>query len=195
MSFARAQPRDFDRGTLINVNQGDCQISGDINVTLATVLGSCISACVRDRVANIGGMNHFLLAEQSGSARDRFGASARYGAFAMEQLINSILAKGTGAKSNLEIKVFGGGNINAALNDVGKTNAEFVRTFLLSEGYKIAGEDVRGTFARRVLYKPMSGQAFVKRLDSSVGQSVVREEMAIAVRQTVAPAQPDIELF
>jgi len=195
MAVALAQPRDFDRGTIINVHQGDCQVSGDAGVTLSTVLGSCISACVRDRVANIGGMNHFLLAEQSGSARDRFGASARYGAFAMEQLINKILTRGTGQKSNLEIKVFGGGNINAALNDVGKKNAEFVRMFLLSEGYKIAGEDVRGTFARRVLYKPVTGQAFIKRLDSSAGHNVVREELAIAVRRPVAPAQPDIELF
>ncbi|VAW23002.1 Chemotaxis protein CheD [hydrothermal vent metagenome] len=195
MALAQAQPRDFDRGTIINVNQGECHVSGDLEVTLSTVLGSCISACVRDRVANIGGMNHFLLAEQSGSARDRFGASARYGAFAMEQLINKILSRGTGQKSNLEIKVFGGGNINAALNDVGKKNAEFVRTFLLSEGYKIAGEDVRGTFARRVLYKPMSGQAFVKRLDAGAGQNVVQQELAIAVKRKIAPAEPDIELF
>ncbi len=195
MSVAMAQPRDFERGTIINVHQGDCQVSGDAGVTLSTVLGSCISACVRDRVANIGGMNHFLLAEQSGSARDRFGASARYGAFAMEQLINKILTRGTGQKSNLEIKVFGGGNINVALNDVGKKNAEFVRTFLLSEGYKIAGEDVRGTFARRVLYKPVTGQAFIKRLDSSAGHNVAQQELAIAVRRTVAPPVPDIELF
>ena len=195
MAVARSQPRDFDRGTLINVNQGECHVSGDREVTLSTVLGSCISACIRDRVANIGGMNHFLLAEQSGSARDRFGASARYGAFAMEQLINKILSRGTGQKSNLEIKVFGSGNINAALNDVGKKNAEFVRTFLLSEGYKITGEDVRGTFARRVLYKPMTGQAFVKRLDSSAGQNVAQQELAIAVKRTIAPAEPDIELF
>jgi len=195
MTAARAQPREFDRGTVINVNQGDCQVSGDVGVTMSTVLGSCISACVRDRVANIGGMNHFLLAEQSGSARDRFGASARYGAFAMEQLINNILAQGTGQKSNLEIKVFGGGNINAALNDVGKKNAEFARTFLLSEGYTISGEDVGGTFARRVLYKPMTGQAFVKRLNSRAGQNVMRQELAIAGRRPVAPPAPDIELF
>ena len=70
---------------------------GEADLTYSTVLGSCISACVRDVRARIGGMNHFLLAEQSGSARDRYGASARYGAFAMERLINTILSRGTGS--------------------------------------------------------------------------------------------------
>jgi len=188
-------PVEFDRAEVTNVHQGDCHVSNDPRVTLSTVLGSCISACVRDKVANIGGMNHFLLARQSGSSVDRFGASARYGAFAMEQLINKVLAAGTGRKQNLEIKVFGGGNINSALTDVGAENARFVRTFLEREGYTIAGEDMGGTYARRVLFKPSSGRAFVKRLDSTTGQSVALEEMAIAGRGAEASAADDIELF
>src|SRR5690606_25087116 len=86
MAVPSSLPPEFDRGVVTTVHQGDCLVSNDTDLTFSTVLGSCISACVRDRVANVGGMNHFLLAEQSGSARDRYGASARYGAFAMEQL-------------------------------------------------------------------------------------------------------------
>ena len=33
---------------------------------ITTVLGSCVSACVRDRVLGIGGMNHFMLPESEG---------------------------------------------------------------------------------------------------------------------------------
>jgi chemotaxis protein CheD len=177
------------------VHQGDCHVSGD-DVTFSTVLGSCVSACVRDKVANVGGMNHFLLAEQSGSARDRYGASARYGAFAMEQLINKVLNTGTGNKANLEIKVFGGGNINSALNDVGAKNIEFVHDFLLAEGYRLAGEDMGGTYARRVLFKPKTGRVFVKRLDSMASGKIVREELELAGRQKAAPVPvDDIELF
>lgn len=195
MPAATSLPPDFDRGIVTTVHQGDCHISGD-DITLSTVLGSCVSACVRDKAANVGGMNHFLLAEQSGSAKDRYGASARYGAFAMEQLINKVLSKGTGNKNNLEIKVFGGGNINASLNDVGAKNIEFVRDFLAAEGYRIAGEDLGGTYARRVLYKPQSGRVFVKRLDSMAGARVVKEELEIVGRQKVAPVpMDDIELF
>jgi chemotaxis protein CheD len=188
-------PPGFDRGAVTTVHQGDCHVSADADLTLSTVLGSCISACVRDRVALVGGMNHFLLAEQSGSARDRWGASARYGAFAMEQLINKVLALGTGRKSNLEIKVFGGGKINSILDDVGAKNIEFVRQFLSDEGYLAVSEDLGGTFARRVLFKPCSGRAFVKRLDSADGASVASQEATLAVRRAVATPKSDIELF
>ena len=195
MALNEPLPEEFDRGVVTTVHQGDCHVSGEKDVTFSTVLGSCISACVRDKATGVGGMNHFLLAEQSGSAKDRYGASARYGAFAMEQLINMVLTRGSGRKENLDIKVFGGGKINSALNDVGAKNIEFVREFLRAEGYKISSEDLGGTYARRVLFKPSSGRAFVKRLDSATGQSVVREEIALAGSQKVAPPADDIELF
>ena len=196
MAFNSSLPPEFDRGVVTTVHQGDCHISAAADVTFSTVLGSCIAACVRDRVAGVGGMNHFLLAEQSGSAKDRYGASARYGAFAMEQLINKVLSQGSGKKANLELKVFGGGKINSMLDDVGAKNIEFVRQFLKDEGYVAASEDLGGTYARRVLFKPSSGRAFVKRLDSEVGADVAREELAIARRRVVvAGPAADIELF
>ena len=195
---AKTSRRPLDGGEcekIITVNQGGCEVSADKCVILSTVLGSCISACVRDSVAAVGGMNHFLLADQSGSARDRYGASARYGAFAMEQLINSVLSRGSGRKGNLVIKVFGGGNINSLQKDVGARNVEFVRDFLVGEGYEIASEDLGGNFARRILFRPVSGRVFVKRLDSDAGKTVGREEMAIARKRVVAPPADDIELF
>ncbi|KKB07613.1 chemotaxis protein CheD [Devosia chinhatensis] len=196
MTSSTSLPPEFDRGVVTTVHQGDCHVSSQPDVTFSTVLGSCVSACVRDRVANVGGMNHFLLAEQSGSAKDRYGASARYGAFAMEQLINKVLSQGTGRKSNLEIKIFGGGKINSALDDVGAKNIEFVRQFLADEGYSAMSEDLGGNYARRVLFKPHSGRAFVKRLDSDMGANVAREEMALAKRRVVVPVPADdIELF
>ena len=190
-----SMPETFTRGIVSTVHQGDCLVSNQSQVTFSTVLGSCISACVRDNAANVGGMNHFLLASQSGSSRDRFGESARYGAFAMEQLINMVLSKGTGRKANLEFKVFGGGNIHAGMNDVGLKNIEFVRDFLAEEGYRISSQDLGGTFARRVMFQPHSGRAFVKRLDSTDSARLVREELALARRQHVKPVRDDIELF
>lgn len=193
---ASSLPPEFDRGVVTTVHQGDCVVSGEQDLTLSTVLGSCVSACVRDRVARVGGMNHFLLAEQSGPARDRYGASARYGAFAMEQLINTVLSRGTRNKANLEIKIFGGGNVNAVMTDIGAKNIEFVHEFLLNEGYRIAGEDVGGSFARRVLFKPYSGRAFIKRLESAEGATIARQEIAIAGRnEETKVAAGDIELF
>jgi chemotaxis protein CheD len=198
MTASRTGAPAFDRGVVTTIHQGDCLVGGEEDLTFSTILGSCISACIRDVEAKVGGMNHFLLAEPSGSAKDRYGASARYGAFAMEQLINKVLNRGSGRKGNLEIKVFGGGLINSALTDVGAKNIEFVREFLRDEGYSLAGEDVGGAFARRVMFKPHSGRAFVKRLDSDAGANVAREELSIVrTRVTPKPAPPadDIELF
>lgn len=188
-------PSDFTRGVVSTVHQGDCLVSREGNVTFSTVLGSCISACVRDRVAQVGGMNHFLLATQSGSSRDKYGESARYGAFAMEQLINLVLTRGTGRKGNLEFKVFGGGNIHAGMNDVGLKNIEFIREFLRNENYIISSEDLGGSYARRVMFQPVTGRAFVKRLESADNARLVREELAIAKRQVIKPVADDIELF
>lgn len=140
-------------------------------------------------------MNHFLLASQSGSSKDRFGESARYGAFAMEQLINMVLSKGSGRKANLEFKIFGGGNIHAGMHDVGLKNIEFVREFLANEGYGLSSQDMGGTYARRVMFQPKTGRAFVKRLDSTDNAQLMREELAIATRQVVKPVEADIELF
>lgn len=196
MALNTSLPPEFDRGVVTTVHQGDCHVSAAPDVTFSTVLGSCVSACIRDRVANVGGMNHFLLAEQSGSAKDRYGASERYGAFAMEQLINKVMSQGTGKKANLEIKIFGGGKINSVLDDVGAKNIEFVRQFLADEGYVSTSEDLGGTYARRVLFKPHSGRAFVRRLDSELGADVAREELALARRRVVVPTRADdIELF
>lgn len=195
MVAARSLPPEFDRGVVTTVHQGDCLVSAEPDVTLSTVLGSCVSACVHDRVAQVGGMNHFLLAEPSGVSRDRYGASARYGAFAMEQLINRVLSQGTGRKSNLQIKVFGGGLINVALTDIGAENIAFVREFLADEGYTDVKEDLGGTLARRVLYKPASGRAFVKRLDSISGAFVAREEMDVIRRPVRSAGVVEVELF
>ena len=77
---------------------------------MVTVLGSCVAACVRDRISGIGGINHFMLPDDRRDEDSRFGRSMRYGDYAMEILINQLLKLGA-RRSNLEAKVFGGGNV------------------------------------------------------------------------------------
>jgi chemotaxis protein CheD len=196
MMPSRPSGPSFERGVVTTIHQGDCLVGDAVDLTFSTILGSCVAACVRDIEARVGGMNHFLLAEPSDAARDKYGASARYGAFAMEQLINKVLTRGSGRKDNLEIKVFGGGLITAALSDVGAQNVEFVREFLANEGYRIAAQDVGGSFARRVMFKPHSGRAFVKRLDSVAASNVALEELYVVGRRSgIGRPQDEIELF
>jgi chemotaxis protein CheD len=193
-----SRPREALDSTVIVVQQGDYAVSLAADVVFSTVLGSCIAACVRDVVAGVGGMNHFLLPGQQApqTPTPAYGESARYGAYAMERLINAVLVQGTGKKANLEFKIFGGGRINAALSDIGGQNITFVHDFLRTEGYAIAGEDVGGTWSRRVMFWPKAGRAMIKRLESEDSAVIARSEIAIARRPESRPnARADIELF
>ena len=51
---------------------------------IVTVLGSCVSACIRDKVSGISGMNHFLLPNDGNGQDNLLSDSARYGVYAME---------------------------------------------------------------------------------------------------------------
>jgi chemotaxis protein CheD len=136
-----------------HVVQGEHRISDDPDVMLTTVLGSCVAACMRDPVSGIGGMNHFLLPDSDAS-----GTGRRYGAYAMELLINELLRAGA-RRDRLEAKLFGGGRMFDGLSDVGRANAAFAEKFLADEGIPVVGGSLGGFSARRVQYWPVSGRA------------------------------------
>lgn len=142
----------------IHVNQGEHVASGDTEVCLTAILGSCVSICLYDPAAKVGGMNHFLLPENPDSVQDAHG---RYGAYLAELLINDLMGLGA-LKSRLEAKVFGGGKMFQGLRDVGATNAAFAKKFLMDEGIAILGGSTEGTSARRVEFWPATGRAFQK---------------------------------
>ena len=163
-----------------------------------TVLGSCVSACVRERKLGIGGMNHFMLpldkSGGTGAWADNVATSAtRYGNIAMEHLINDIMQLG-GQRSNLEFKVIGGGKVLDIDLDVGARNAQFVRDYLKTEGFLITAEDLGDSFARKLYYSPATGKVRVKRLVSTVNRLVFAREREAAS----TPAQAEfgsVELF
>jgi chemotaxis protein CheD len=178
-------------------------LPGDYYVTrhdeaIFTVLGSCVSACVRERKLGIGGMNHFMLPlDQSGGisawADNLHSSATRYGNVAMEHLINDIMRLG-GQRSNLEFKVIGGGKVLDMALDVGGRNARFVRDYLKTEGFLITAEDLGDSFARKVYYSPATGKVRVKRLVSSVNRLVFAREREAA--PTAAQVESgSVELF
>ncbi|MEJ2572579.1 MAG: chemoreceptor glutamine deamidase CheD [Gammaproteobacteria bacterium] len=166
---------------------------------IATVLGSCISACIRDRVFGIGGMNHFMLPSTTNSMRDGGydpipDEAARYGAFAMELLINSILKSG-GRRENLEIKVVGGGRILANLSDIGRHNIRFVRKFLETEKLPIISEDLGDIYPRKVIYFPATGKVRVKKLRRRHAGLIVGREGEYMEQLKKRPTHGSVELF
>jgi chemotaxis protein CheD len=164
------------------------------DVLLVTVLGSCVSACVRDKEKGIGGMNHFMLADSA--EQSPFSASARYGTYAMEILINHLLKLGA-RRGNLEAKVFGGGRVMAALSSskVGERNCSFVLDYLHTEGIFVSAQDLLDVHPRKVYFFPTSGRVLVKKLTRLHNDTLMRRESEYAARLTEAPVAGDIELF
>lgn len=177
----------------LKVLPGEYLVTGN-DVMLVTVLGSCVSACIRDPLLQVGGMNHFMLpdGEGGGAATE----SARYGSFAMEVLINELLKRGA-ARNRLETKVFGGGAVlpGFTVNNVGTRNSQFVMDYLAAEGLPVAAQDLMDVCPRRVHYWPKTGRVLVKRLPSANEPDVIASETLYRSRLRASPTVGTVELF
>jgi chemotaxis protein CheD len=181
---------------VIKIFSGEWGVSNVQEEMFATILGSCVSACVHDPVIKIGGMNHFLLPRDTddGTVVAEH-AAARYGVYAMEMLINGVLKAG-GQKNRLEFKLFGGGNVlNNNSTKIGSKNANFVRQFMRDEGLKIISEDLEGEQPRSVHYYPTSGKVMMRKLQRAEDFAIVEEEKQYQRKLQTKPVEGDIELF
>jgi chemotaxis protein CheD len=166
----------------------------DEDILVMTTLGSCIAACLWDRVAKVGGMNHFMLPDGAGAGQD----GGRYGSFAMELLINELLKKGA-TRNTLEAKVFGGGAVISGMSsiNVGERNTEFVMDYLRTERIPVVSKDVLEIYARKVCFFPRSGKAMVKRLASTNTEALasMEREAAQKTRSTAPSTGGSVDLF
>lgn len=150
------------------------------DLLIMTTLGSCIAACLWDRNARVGGMNHFMLPEGSGD-------SGRYGSYAMELLINEMMKRGA-TRAGMEAKVFGGGQVISGMNslNVGERNTAFVLDYLKTERIPVLSKDVLDIYPRKVCFLPASGKAMVKRLAAANAEALVAQDRAAAQRAVPA---------
>lgn len=169
---------------------GEHLVIDEPGAAVSTLLGSCVSACIRDRRRGFGGLNHFLLPGEDG------GQSARYGAYAIKALINEILGRGC-LRSDLEAKVFGGGEVIASSGgaNVGRKNAAFVRGYLRSEEIAVLAEDLGGPAARRIYYFPHSGAVRVQYLAAPETRQAAAGEAGYRRRLASQPKSGEVELF
>jgi chemotaxis protein CheD len=186
--------RTFDRDAA-KILPGEYYFTGK-DMLIVTVLGSCVAACIRDRITGVGGMNHFMLPDGGGDADSPVSASMRYGTYAMEILINDLLKAGA-RRENLEAKVFGGGNVLRgfiAIN-VGERNAVFVRDYLKAENIRITAEDLNDIHPRKVYFFPRTGKVLVKKLKQMNNNTLVNREQDYATRLQTSKVSGDVELF
>jgi chemotaxis protein CheD len=164
------------------------------DMLLVTTLGSCVSACIRDRVSGIGGMNHFMLA--NGSSNDMLSESMRYGAYAMEVLINQLIKLGA-ERARLEAKVFGGGQVlkGFTVTEIGAGNARFVIEYLEKEHIRVVAQDLLDIYPRKVYYFPKNGRVLVKKLKDRHNDTVVKREREYGEKLHSTRIVGDVELF
>jgi chemotaxis protein CheD len=165
---------------------------------ITTTLGSCVAACIRDRVSGIAGINHFLLPDSTMNGRERWegtpvSAAARYGNLAMELLINDILARG-GSRQNLEIKVFGGATLLSMKINIGDCNTAFVKDYLQTESLRITAEDLGGLYSRKLLYYSATGRSLIKKLYQR-NETVIQREKEYLEELAHKPINGKIDLF
>jgi chemotaxis protein CheD len=175
----------------VHIIQGEWKVSKDPNVVLSTILGSCVAACIRDPIAGVGGMNHFLL---PGSAVPGAGGgdATRYGVHLMELLINGLLKSGA-RRDRLEAKIFGGAKTIATFSNVGEQNAAFAQQFLRDEGIKVVGASTGGEHGRKLEFWPVSGRARQYPLTGAETQKTVAlEQRPVPVSK---PVETSIEFF
>ena len=177
-------------GEVVHIVQGEQFVTEDPNLCVATLLGSCVAACLRDPIASVGGMNHFLL-PGSDSPRGE-AADLGIGVHAMELLVNAMLAHGA-RRERIEAKLFGGARVVAGLTAVGEKNAKFAEEFLRREGIQHVGGSLRGDAGRRLQYWPVSGRARQVFMASTAPELVARETKPIIVPQ--AEDSGELDLF
>lgn len=177
----------------IKILPGEFYVTND-NERIETVLGSCISACVRDPVTGVGGMNHFMLPVDKNASTDALSDANRYGNYAMENLVNSLLSKGA-RRERLEFKLFGGGRIMSSQTNIGWYNIGFAFDYVYTEGFKIVSQDIGDVYPRKVLYYPTTGRVRVRRLNAMQNQSLAAEENRYINNIGSQPVGGEAELF
>jgi chemotaxis protein CheD len=141
-------------------------------------------------------MNHFMLPSVDNSSGGAASQSMRYGAYAMEVLLNELFKKGA-RRENLEAKIFGGGRVirGASTLNVGESNASFIKQYLKDENIRITAEDLVDSFSRKVYFFPVTAEAFVKRMSDEDRQAVVTQETSYNKTLATKPVGGTVDLF
>lgn len=128
---------------------------------IATVLGSCVSVCLYDPRARVGGVNHFLLPHHV--ERER---SPRFGTVAVPQLVEAVVAAGA-TRAALVAKVFGGASVLGSVRSgrrLGEENARLALRLLEEVGIPVLDSDVGGERGRKLIFVSDEGTAWVRLL-------------------------------
>lgn len=188
--------RKFNRYTY-EIFAGDYYTTKEQQVVLTTLLGSCISVCIRDKVTGVVGINHFML---PGAVRREdiiFNEDARYGINAMEKMINGMMKLGA-RRNTMQAKVFGGGRVmDTSMTNVAQSNIDFALTYLQMEEIPILTQDVGGKAGRKLFFFPDTFAVYLKRIqyEKTLQTAVNREKKFMQWMHKQQREESDLTLF
>ena len=126
---------------------------------VTTILGSCVSLCLWDADAGVGGMNHYLLPSGGTEQPERYGDQAN------AILLQRVLNLGASA-SRLRAKMFGGACVVKAFRNGVTTfaarNVSVAEEFLRQQRIPLVNEDVRGERGRKLRFRTDNGNASLR---------------------------------
>lgn len=158
----RGGPPATPAGETAYVHVGQLYASADHKM-VSTILGSCVSVCLWDAEAGVGGLNHFLLPQCVSNGV----SSPRFGNVAIRELLAEVHRLG-GARHRLQAKLFGGASVIDAFqttnSSLGMQNVSLARRFLADAGIPIVNEDVGGTQGRKLVFRTNDGSAWVRHI-------------------------------
>jgi len=164
---------------IITIHPGEYYIS-DVDVVIATVLGSCISVSLWDQKLKQGGINHFMLPGDLDNPDVVLSHNAKYGMFAMELLYNELFKKHS-RKQDIVAKVFGGASVLRLANGssrIPKANIDFAMAYLETERIPVVANDTGGILPRKIFFFAKTGKVLLKRMSGTMASTVEREEEA-----------------
>jgi chemotaxis protein CheD len=166
MAMAEPPGNPFSREALmdaINVTQGVWVV--ERSRLLHTILGSCVSVCLHDAVAGVGGMNHYVYPPRGVGMIERFGNTPFSADLCLDGLLEAMLRAGA-RRERLRAKAFGGGQM-FDLGDaiaIGKRNTSYARFWLTNSGIPLDLSDFHGSHTRKLVFHPASGQHLCQHL-------------------------------
>lgn len=172
-------------------------VTGDAVIT--TLLGSCVAACLYDRITGVVGMNHFMLSNERYSRDMPISQSeaGRYGIQAMELLINAMMKRGA-KRHGLCAKVFGGASIvsDASVGNfkcVGAVNCRFIRAFLENENIELVAADLGGREGRVIYFDSRDYGVFVRKIKRNISMAIAERDRKVWERSVLEHKQSTID--
>jgi len=138
---------------------------GDESTRIRTILGSCVAITLWHPKRRIGGMCHFMLPERH-AAMAHNPADSRYGDNAVAQLVRAVVQHRTRPDA-YEVKLFGGGNMFAALAEnesmnVAKRNVIAGERLVRDAGFDVVSRSLGGDGYRNIIFDLWSGNVWVR---------------------------------